>query len=59
MPLLPLFTRLAGYKTYIMIAITALDAIGTQLGWWEEGSIRQISELALTAAALRQGVKSK
>ena len=56
---MPFFALLAGYKTYIMIAVTALDAIGTQLGWWEEGGIRQVGELALTAAALRQGVKSK
>lgn len=49
-------SSLAGWKTYIMIAVTTLDAIGAQLGWWQADTVRQMIEGALGAAALRSGV---
>jgi len=48
-----------GYKTYIMIALTALDAVGVAQGWWEEGKVREIAEFALTGAAYRSGVSKR
>jgi len=49
---------LVGKKTYIMIAIDALDAVGVLQGWWDEGKMRHIIELALTGAAYRAGINT-
>ena len=45
-----------GKKTYIMIAVAAVDAVGAQLKWWEADSIRQIVEAMFTTIFLRMGV---
>lgn len=47
---------LQGKKTYIMIGVAALDALGAAQGWWEENSVREIVEGALTFMFLRMGV---
>lgn len=49
---------LVGKKTYMMIAVTALDSVGVQQGWWAEGGLRQVVEMALAAAFLRAGVNT-
>jgi len=49
---------LVGKKTYLMIAVDALDQLGIALGWWEEAKIRNIIEFVLTAGFLRAGVNS-
>lgn len=49
---------LVGKKTYIMIAVDALDQLGVVQGWWEGARVREIVEMALTLGFLRAGVNS-
>lgn len=49
-------TFLAGKKTYVMIAVDALDQIGVAQGWWEGSRVREIVEAAFTAGFFRAGV---
>jgi hypothetical protein len=49
---------LVGKKTYVMIAVDALDQVGIAMGWWEEAKLRNIVEFVLTAGFLRAGINS-
>ena len=49
---------LKGKRTYIMIAVAALDKIGELQGWWAPEAMRQLVELALYGTFLRMGVTS-
>ena len=48
---------LRGKKTYVMIAVDALDQIGVAQGWWDESRIREIAEFMFTAGFLRAGIE--
>ena len=48
---------LRGKKTYIMIAVDALDQVGIAQGWWEESRLREVVEFAFTMGFLRAGVE--
>lgn len=48
---------LRGKKTYVMIAVDALDQVGIALEWWSESRLREIVEFAFTAGFLRAGVE--
>ena len=56
--MIELITRLEGFKTYIMAAAYGVDAIGTQLGWWSESTVRTTVEQVLTFMFLRAGVSA-
>lgn len=47
---------LNGKKTYVMGIIYALDAFGSQLGWWSADTARTVIEQVLALFALRAGV---
>jgi hypothetical protein len=46
----------SGYKTYIVLVIAAVDAIGAVSGLWPESSIREIVEGTLIFAFMRMGI---
>lgn len=48
---------LKGKKTYIMIAVVALDELGATQGWWAADHLREVIELALGGAAARAALK--
>jgi len=45
-----------GKKTYIMIAVDAVDQFGVVQGWWTDSPLRYIAEFVLTGGALRNGL---
>ena len=51
-------TWLRGKKTYVMIAVDAIDQVGIAQGWWEESKLRAIAEFVLTVGFLRAGVQN-
>ena len=48
---------LRGKKTYVMIAVDALDQVGVAQGWWEGSRIREVVEFMFTAGFLRAGIE--
>ena len=47
---------LSGYKTYIMAVVYGVDAVGSQLGWWNADAVRSTVEMVLTAIFMRAGI---
>lgn len=50
-------TFLSGKKTIITAVMAGVDLMGSQLGWWEEGRIRNIFEGVLLVIFARLGVE--
>ena len=50
-------TFLSGKKTIITAVLAGVDLMGAQLGWWEEGRIRNILEGVLVIIFNRLGTQ--
>lgn len=49
---------IAGYKTYIIALVYGIDATGSQMGWWDVGSVRNVIEQVFVVFALRSGISA-